>query len=125
MKFLVSVLLTAYLGYAIGVYTHLPWWSFAITSLLIALAIRQSLFSSFIAGFLGMFLLWFVLAFIKDSANQHILSQRVATLFPLGGSSMLLIFITGLVGGLFSGFAALTGYQLSKSAKAILSINLE
>jgi hypothetical protein len=38
---------------------------------------------------------------------------------------MLLIFVTGLVGGLVSGFAAIFGYQLSKSAKAILSINLE
>ena len=125
MKFLVSVLLTAYLGYVMGVYTHLPWWSFAITSMLVALLVRQSPFSSFIAGFLGMFLLWFMLAWIKDSANQHILSQRVAPLLKMGSSSMLLIFVTGLVGGLVSGFAALFGNQLSKSAKAILSINLE
>jgi hypothetical protein len=125
MKFMVSVLLTAYLGYVIGVYTHLPWWSFACTSMLVALLVRQSPFSSFIAGFLGMFLLWFILAWIKDTANQHILSQRVAPLLKMGSSSMLLILVTGLVGGLVSGFAATFGYQLSKSAKAILSIKLE
>ncbi|MBU3745332.1 MAG: hypothetical protein FGM61_12455 [Sediminibacterium sp.] len=125
MKFLVATLLTAYLGYAIGVYTQMPWWSFALSSAVVALCIRQTLFSTFVAGFLGMFLLWAVLAFIRDISNDHILSQRVASLLKLGTSSTLLIFISGAVGGLVSGFAAVTGYQLRRSAKVILSFNLE
>lgn len=125
MKFLVATLLTGYLGYAIGVYTQMPWWSFALSSALIALCIRQTMFSTFVAGFAGMFLLWVILATIRDVANDHILSQRVVSLLKMGTSSTLLIVITGFIGGLVSGFAAVTGYQLRRSAKVILSFNLE
>ena len=66
------------------------------------------------SGFLGLFLLWIVLAFIKDAANEHILSTKVALILPLGGSYMMLILVTGLIGGLISGFAALTGSFVKK-----------
>lgn len=41
MKFVISILLAALLTYAIGIYGNLPWWSFVITNLLIAVAIPQ------------------------------------------------------------------------------------
>lgn len=125
MKLLTSILLTAYLGYVIGVYTNFPWWFFVFSSAVIALTIRQSAFTTFFAGFMGMFLLWFTLAFIKDTANQHLLSQRVAPLLQLGDSSFLLVVVTGLVGGIVSGMGALTGYHLRRIFRAIISINLE
>ncbi|MEI8110832.1 MAG: hypothetical protein WCH59_07540 [Chitinophagia bacterium] len=125
MKFLVVTFLTAYLGYAIGVYTQMPWWSFALSSALIALCVQQSKISTFVSGFLGIFLLWVLLAFIRDVSNDHILSQRVVSILGIGSSSTLLILITGFLGGLVSGLAAITGYHLRSSAKAILSFNLE
>lgn len=125
MKFLVTTLLTAYLGYAIGVYTQMPWWSFAFSSAIVALCIRQTMFSTFVSGFLGIFLLWVLLATIRDAANDHILSQRVVGILGIGSSSALLILITGFIGGLVSGFAAITGNQLRQSAKIILSFTLE
>ena len=64
---------------------------------------------AFAAGFLGLFLLWGMHAFIIDNANDHILSQKVAGILPLGNSSFLLIFLTAFIGGLLSGFAGLTG----------------
>jgi len=48
-------------------------------------------------------------AAILDTANDHILSRDVAFILPLNGSSMLLIWIIAIIGGLISGFAALTG----------------
>jgi hypothetical protein len=125
MKLLTSIVLTAYLGYVVGVYTNFPWWFFVFSSAVIALAIRQSAFTSFFSGFAGMFILWFVLAFLKDTANQHILSQKVAPMLKLGSSSFLLVLLTGLLGGLVSGMGALTGYHLRRIARAIISINLE
>jgi hypothetical protein len=125
MKFLFSILLTAYLGYVIGVYTGFPWWFFVMTSAVVAFAIRQKVFATFISGFLGMFLLWTILSLIKDMANQHLLSQRVAPLLKLGSSSYLLILLTGLVGGLVSGMGALTGYQLRRMLRKILSFSLD
>ncbi|MFX7140750.1 hypothetical protein ABTH88_22720, partial [Acinetobacter baumannii] len=39
---------------------------------------------------------------------EHLLSTKVASLLPLGGSWIVLLLVTGLVGGLVSGLAALT-----------------
>ena len=107
MKFIIVVLLSALLGYAAPLY--FTWWSFAVTSFIIALLVQQRAWVAFAATFLGLFLLWAIMALIIDSANNHLLSQKIAMLLPLNGSSSLLIFITALVGGLVSGFAGLTG----------------
>ncbi len=114
MKFITSIILTALLSYAIGLFTTLPWWSFAITTLIVAMAIHQKPFKSFLSAFIALFLLWGILAWMIDSANEHILSQKVAQILPLGGSSIKLIIVTGVVGGLVAGFAALTGSYLRK-----------
>ncbi len=112
MKFIVVVLLTALLGYAAPLY--FTWWSFAVTSFIIALLIHQKSWVAFLATFLGLFLLWAVMALMIDSANDYLLSKKIATLLPLGGSSALLIFITAFIGGLVSGFAGLTGTLVRK-----------
>src|SRR6478609_1176548 len=107
MKFIVVILLTALLGYAAPLY--FSWWSFAVTSFIIALLVHQKAWLAFVAAFLGLFLLWGVMAMLIDTANNHLFSQKIATLLPLQGSSFLLILITALTGGLVSGFAALSG----------------
>ena len=107
MKFLTALVLTALLGYAAALF--LPWWAFAISSAVVALGIHQRPGKAFMAGFLGLFLLWGIHAMILDNANDHLLSQKIAEVLPLGGSSMLIILVTALIGGLISGFAALSG----------------
>jgi hypothetical protein len=67
-----------------------------------------------LAGFLGVFLLWGILASWIDSKNNHILSQKIAQIFPLGGSYVLLILLTAFVGALVGGFAGLTGSYIRK-----------
>jgi hypothetical protein len=107
MKFIVSVLLTALAGYAAGLY--LPWWSLAIAAFVVALVVHQTGGKAFGAGFLGCFLLWGILALLRDSANEHILSGKIANLLPLGGNVNLLLFATATIGGLVGGMAALCG----------------
>lgn len=109
MKMTIAILLTAFLAFVAGIYSALPWWLFAITSFLVSVAIHQKPGKAFLAGFLALFLLWGVLAFMKDDANGHILSAKVARILPLGGSSFALVLLTGVVGGLVSGIAALAG----------------
>ena len=109
MKFISAIVLTSFLAYVAGLYTIFPWWSFTITSLLVSVAIHQKPGKAFLSGFLGLFLLWGGLAFLKDAANDHLLSAKVAQILPLGGSFLVLILVTGLIGGSVSGFAALTG----------------
>jgi len=106
MKFIVVVLLTALLGYAAPLY--FSWWSFAVCSFVIALFIHQKPLVAFVATFLGLFLLWGIMAMLIDNANNHLLSQKIALVLPLKGSSILLILITALVGGLVSGFAGVS-----------------
>lgn len=115
MKFITALFLTAFLGYAIGLFTSMPWWSFVFTSFIVALAIHQRPFKAFLAGFLGLFFLWAVLAILKDTPNEHLLSVKVANILPLGGSYWKLIVLTGLIGGLVSGLAATAGSNFRKS----------
>lgn len=117
MKFLSAIILTALLAFATGLYGVIPWWSFAITSLIVAMAVHQKAGKAFLSGFVGLFLLWSVLAFLKDNANEHLLATKVAQILPLGGSYIVLILVTGIIGGLVSGLAALTGSYIRQTGK--------
>ena len=106
-KYILSILVTALLSFVSGLY--LPWWGIAIAAFLVSAAIPQKPGFSFLSGFLGVFLLWEVLAWWIDNKNNGILSQKIAVLIPLGGSTVLVIVITSLVGALVAGSAALAG----------------
>ena len=108
LKFATAIVLSALLSYAIGLF-NIPWYGFVITSLIIGAVIPQLPKKAFLAGFLGVFLLWLINMLIIDFKNEHILSQKMAEMFMLKGKSSLLIIITALIGGLFSGLGALTG----------------
>ena len=114
MKFIISILLSALLTYAVGIYGNLPWWSFVITNLIIAIALPIKPLQSFFAGAIGVGALWTGLAFGIDLANNHILSTKVANILPLGGSYIALIVVTATVGALLGGLASLTGSFVRK-----------
>jgi hypothetical protein len=114
MKFILSLLLVGLVTYAIGIYGTLPWWSFVVTNLIIAIALPIKPLQSFIAGALGVGALWAGLAFGIDLANNHILSTKVAQILPLGGSYIALIIVTAFVGALLGGLASLTGSFVRK-----------
>lgn len=115
MKILVSIILTALLAFIGGLY--LPWWSLAVAAFLAALLIPQRGGRAFLSGFIGVFLLWAGMAWLIDNKNESILSEKIAAVFPLGGSSILLIVVTAIIGGLVAGFAAMSGSYLRTSAK--------
>jgi len=113
MKFIVALILTALLSFAVGLAGSLPWWSFAVCAFIVALAIHQKGWKAFLAAFLALALLWGVLALYYDLRNEHLLSSKIAALLSVG-SSVVLVIMTALVGGLVAGFAALTGSYLRK-----------
>ena len=112
MKFVVATLLTGLLAFIAGIF--LPWWVLALVAFGVALVMRQTNGFSFLAGFFGIFLMWAVVAAWIDWQNKSLLSQKIAQLFPLGGSSLLLILVSAFVGGLVGGFAALSGSLLRR-----------
>lgn len=107
MKFIGSLLLNLGLGFVLTAF--LPWWSVVISTFLIAFFLRIDGWKSFLAGFISMIVLWSGLAMFLDIQNGEILSNKVAELFQLPSNS-LLVYITGLIGGILGGFGALTGH---------------
>ena len=112
MKFIITTLLIALLSFVSGLY--LPWWGFALAAFLVSALIPQRPGVSFLAGFLGLFILWTLLSWSMDAPNNSILSQKIAVLLNLGGSTVLLILITALIGALVGGGAALTGSYIHR-----------
>ena len=115
MKFLTATILTALLAFVSGLF--LPWWGIAITSLLVALLVHQKAGKAFLAGMLGVFILWAGLAWWIDMKNNGVLSKKVAAVLPLGGNTIFLIVLTGIIGGLVAGMAAISGSFLRASIK--------
>jgi len=113
MKFFTSIVLTALLSFAGGLW--FGWWVIAIAAFIIALLVHQKAGKAFLSGAIGVFLLWGILAWWIDMKNEHILSKKIAAVLPLGGSSFLLIFVTALIGGLVAGFGAMSGSYLRNS----------
>jgi len=112
MRFISAMLLTALLSFTAGLY--FPWWTVALAAFVACALIPIAPWKSFFAGFIGVFLLWGTMAFIFDSNNNHILSQKIAQIFPLGGSYVLLILVTAFIGGLVGGLAGLTASYIRK-----------
>jgi hypothetical protein len=112
LKYILSIVVTGLVAFVIGLY--MPWWGIAIAAFLVSAAIPQKPAFSFLSGFLGVFLLWEVLAWWIDNKNNGILSQKIASVLPLGGSSVLLIVITSVIGGIVAGFGALAGTYMRR-----------
>jgi hypothetical protein len=112
MKFAISILLTFIVSFAAGLY--LPFWSASLVSFLVAVFIYQKPGMAYLTGFLSIFLLWGGLSWWIDAQNNSILSQKIASLFPLEGNGMLLILITAIVGAIIGGLSALSGSFLRR-----------
>lgn len=107
MKFFAALVITALLSFIAGLY--LPWWGIAIASFITAICVYQKAGFAFLSAFFGLLLLWCGLAFWIDTQNESILSARISELLGVGNNSFLLILITGVVGGLVGGLAAMSG----------------
>jgi hypothetical protein len=107
MKFLISLIVTALLSFAICLYC--PWWSIAIVAFAVAALIPQKPFVSFLSGFLALFILWFFLTLYISNNNEHILAHKVAQIILKSDSPFGLILVTALIGSLVAGLAALAG----------------
>lgn len=93
---------------------YLPFWSLPVSCFVLGFLTAPVNRSAFWAGFLGIFFLWSGLALFLDLGNESILSQRVVQLFPVPSSSLLLIIMTGVIGGLLGGMASKTGDLLRR-----------
>ena len=112
MKFIVSLILMAVLSFAACLY--FPWWSIGIVCFIIAVLIPQRAGIAFLCGFLALFILWAGLSFWISNNNDHVLAHKISALILKKDDPYLLIIVTGLIGAIVAGFAALTGSLLRK-----------
>lgn len=112
MKFIVSIVLSAILAFAAGLY--LPWWSIALATFIVAVFLVQKPLASFLSGFLGLFVLWLILTVSINSSNDSILAPKISLIMGMGESSSMLILITCIIGAVVGGLGALTGSLLIK-----------
>jgi hypothetical protein len=96
---------------AIVLSQFLPWWSVMIASFITAILFNLKNSAVFFVPFLAISLFWIVYAFWLSSANDYILANKIAILLPLQGNPYLLILVTGLIGGIAGGIAAIFGKQ--------------
>lgn len=89
----------------------LSWWSIMLTAFLTAFLIPLKKSTVFIVPFLAIALLWIIQSWILSSTNDYILAKKIATLLPLGGNPFVLMLVTGIIGGLAAGIAAVFGKQ--------------
>jgi hypothetical protein len=108
MLFLIILILSFASGF------FLPWWVVAIAAFLAAYFAGKTSGHAFWSAFVAVFIVWIVLALFKSIPNDHIMASRIARLFQLPGWGYLLV-ITGIIGGLVAGFAALSGVLLKKA----------
>jgi hypothetical protein len=120
MKFPVTILLTALLAYAAGLY--MPWWSTALAAFLVALMIYQQPGWSTLAGFLGIFLIWGVLAWTRSGANGHILAHRMSQFILKKDDPNQLLGMTALIGAVTGALGALTGSLARRAFKPVQNL---
>lgn len=106
MKIAIKIILIAALAYLAEMY--FPWWSVVVVAFLINAIIYTKGGSSFLSGFLGVGLLWLVIAWNIDADNASLLSSMVSKILRVN-STIAILALTFLVGGLAGGFGALAG----------------
>jgi hypothetical protein len=114
-KNIINFIATIILAYVLSLI--LPWWSVMTATLTTALFLPLKRTAVFFVPFLAILLFWVVYSYLLSSGNDFTLAKRIAVLLPLDGNPYVLMLVTGIVGGLAAGIAAVFGKQLSLVVK--------
>lgn len=114
-KNIINFIATLVLAYLLSLV--LPWWSIMTAALATSLFIPLKKAAVFFIPFLAILIFWATYSFILSSSNDYTLAKRIAVLIPLGGNPYLLMLVTGIIGGLAAGIAAIFGKQLTLAFK--------
>lgn len=110
---LIKIIAVAALAFVLAMF--LPWWGAALAAFAVELLLGKEGGKAFLTSFLGIFILWLVAALYIDAQNNHILSAKMASVLPLGGSYIVLVLVSAIIGGLVAGVAGAAGVELKKA----------
>ncbi|MFH6767421.1 hypothetical protein V8G56_01630 [Gaetbulibacter aquiaggeris] len=105
VHFILTILIAVLLS------SFLPWWSVMVAAFLTSLFLSLKKSAVFFVPFLAIALLWFIHSYYLSSSNDFILAKKIAVLLPLNGNQYLLLLVTGIIGGIAAGVAAIFGKQ--------------
>ncbi|MFT4595453.1 MAG: hypothetical protein ACI9UR_002803 [Bacteroidia bacterium] len=89
--------------------TFLPWWSSVVIALAVELVLGKGNATAFFSGFYGIAIPWMIMATYIDIKSESVLSVRILELFKLPQYPVVMIVLTGLLGGLAAGVGSMTG----------------
>lgn len=98
-----------------------PWWIIAPVAFILAAWKATSAGGAYKAGFGAIFILWVAMGLMQTLPNENMLANRVGLMlgFPdIPFRWVLVLLITGIVGGWASGFSALAGYFCRKAVSS-------
>jgi len=87
---------------------YFPWWSVVLVAFSVELILGKGGKHSFFAGFYGVSIPWILLSAYIDIKSESILSVRILELFKLPQYGVVMVVLTGLLGGLAGGIASLS-----------------
>jgi hypothetical protein len=90
----------------------LPWWSFVIPVIILGMVItfRAWHVSGFIVGFLSGLITWIGVNLYFDLTSNGIILNRIGLLLMM--PKIIVILISGLIGGILTGLALYTGQNI-------------
>ena len=106
MKLIIRLIVIGALTYFLS--PLFTWWTAMVIAFLVCYISPSSGLNAFVAGFLGVGLVWMGHAWNIDVLNESAFSLQVAEIMQVS-DPILLVFATGLIGGLAGGFASLSG----------------
>lgn len=96
----------------------LPWWIISPLAFGAAFWKAQNGTHAFWSGFFAVFTLWIIIGLFYSIPNSHILANRIAAMLGLPDTTInwiLVLLITGIIGGLTAGFCSLAGYYVRQT----------
>jgi hypothetical protein len=91
----------------------LPWWIIAPVAFSLSAWKASSGKNAFGSAFFAIFLVWIITGLIHTIPNENILANRVGTMLNLPENPnnwIIVLLLSGIIGGLASGFSALAGF---------------
>ena len=106
MRFILSTIMIAALGaFAEHIFA---WWSIAVVAFLMSFLFNLKPGFAFLSGFIAIAGFWLFVIWRADTANDHILSQRMAMLIHLPNYTIFIL-VNILIGALVGGLGAWSG----------------
>jgi hypothetical protein len=111
-KSIFNLILTVLLAWLFATLS-MEWWSVMAAAALAGFIVPLKGFKVFLIPLLGIFIFWSIYAYVLGSANNFILSEQIGVLLNIGKRPLLVVLITGLLGGVAAGVAGILGKQLA------------